>query len=350
MNLKLIGAKKWGLLSVLILVLIITYALYFPVVFKKDGVVYYLKKGLSNKAFIEDLKHLGLLPLPSVFRLYTYTQRNAQLKTGEYFFAKGSSPIKIWRQVTRGKGLHYRSFTIVPGWSFQQLRQAISQTLGLYPTSAHLSDKQLMHRLGYPQLNPEGVFFPDTYRYTYGVSDLIILKQAIDLMQSKLNKAWQNRAAKLPYQSPYQALIAASIVEKEAYLDKERPLIASVLINRLRKDMLLQFDPTVIYGLGKQYEGKIYKIDLQADTPYNTYLHKGLPPTPIAMPSLASIEAALHPEKTTFLYFVARGDGGHRFSTSLPEHKVAVASSTYQTDFFNFHLIKKYLNTYFRTH
>jgi UPF0755 protein len=181
-----------------------------------------------------------------------------------------------------------------------------------------------MLHLGAANLKPEGEFFPETYYFTKGNSDLILLKHAFKAMQSKLNDAWSKRASALPYKNAYEALIAASLIEKEAYLSKERPIIAGVLVNRLKKEMLLQFDPSVIYGLGERYTGKLSKANLLENTAYNTYLHKGLPPTPIAMPSLASISAALHPEQNDYYYFVAKGDGSHQFSKTLLEHNAAV--------------------------
>lgn len=187
-----------------------------------------------------------------------------------------------------------------------------------------------MSRISSSDVDPEGEFFPETYYYTKDVSDLVILKRAYDLMQSRLSEAWQMRAADLPYQNAYEALIAASLIEKEAYFASERPLIAGVLVNRLKKNMLIQFDPTVIYGLGLRYDGTIHKKDLLENTPYNTYVRKGLPPTPIAMPSMASIEAALHPDNTDYLYFVARKDKSHQFSKTLPEHHAAVATVSNQ--------------------
>jgi UPF0755 protein len=250
------------------------------------------------------------------------------LKTGEYLFKKGSTPASIWRQLTQGKGLYYHAFTIVPGWTFIQIKQALAATDALHHTSAELSDTALMVKLGYPNKLPEGQFFPETYYYTRGVADTVILKQAIDLMQKRLNEAWQKRSPNLPYTTQEAALIVASLVEKEAYLNEERPMIAGVIVNRLRKNMLLQIDPTVIYGMGTRYTGKIHKEDLQTDTPYNTYLHKGLPPTPIAMPGLASINAAMQPQIHDYYYFVATGQGGaHQFSKTLPEHNTAVSGA-----------------------
>jgi UPF0755 protein len=320
--------------------------LYSPVVTTEGGATYYLKPGASKKEVISDLSQQGIIPYPLLFSFYAYPQLSAHLKTGEYLFPKGSTPNSIWKQITSGRGLVHHPFTIIPGWTFLQLRRQLAKMQGLRQVTANLDDKQVMDRLGYPNLSPEGEFFPETYHYTRGISDLVILKHAFDLMQKKLNQAWQNRLPALPYKNAYEALIAASLIEKEAYLASERPMIAGVLVNRLKKDMLLQFDPTVIYGLGPRYDGKIHKQDLLEDTPYNTYVHKGLPPTPIAMPSMASIDAVLHPEKNDYFYFVAKGDGGHQFSTNLPAHNEAVAiANKPRLSYFNDAKVEKYLHT-----
>lgn len=302
--------------------------LFTPTIHQPEGVVFYLKPGTSKKVLIAQLAEQHIIRMPMLLSLYTFPQKNSLLKTGEYHFPKNSSAYSIWRQVTTGKGLLYRPFTIVPGWSFQQLRRELLRTLGLKHMTAKLDDKQVMQLMSGEQKAPEGQFFPETYYYTRGISDLVILKRAFNLMKSRLEEAWEKRASNLPYKSAYEALIAASMIEKEAFLEAERPLIAGVLINRLKKDMLLQFDPTVIYGLGERYTGKIHKQNLIEDTPYNTYLHKGLPPTPISMPSMGSIVAALHPQVSDYLYFVAKGDGSHQFSNSLLEHHVAVTTAT----------------------
>ncbi|TAK77463.1 MAG: endolytic transglycosylase MltG [Gammaproteobacteria bacterium] len=300
------------------------YSLGTTVVTQAKGVVYYLRPGTSKATAIADLSRQGVIPYPALFTLYTELNPHTYLKTGEYLFPKGSTPFSIWSQLTNGTGHFYHPFTIIPGWSFTQLRQALSQADGLRHLTAQKNDQQIMQSLGAVNLAPEGEFFPETYFYTRGVPDLIVLKHALDFMQKKLNEAWQQRAPDLPYRNEYEALIAASLIEKEAHLDIERPIIAGVLVNRLRKGMLLQCDPTVIYGMGSRYDGKIHKANLLENTPYNTYLHKGLPPTPIAMPSMASITAALHPQQNDYYYFVAKGDGSHQFSKTLKEHNAAV--------------------------
>ena len=301
------------------------YFLFIPVVSQKEGVVYYLKPNTSKLILISDLSKQGILSHSFLLSLYVYFKHEATLKTGEYYFKQGSSFASIWEQMTTGTGFFYRSFTIVPGWSFKELRQKLNQVETIQQLLPNLSDQMLMQQLGRPDLAPEGEFFPETYYYTRDVSDLILLKKAFLLMQNKLEAMWAMRASTLPYKNEYEALIAASLIEKEAYLQEERPLIAGVLINRLAKNMLLQFDPTVIYGMGDRYQGQISKKDLRENTLYNTYVHKGLPPTPIAMPSEASLFAALHPKTSDYLYFVAKGEGGaHTFSETLSEHHQAV--------------------------
>lgn len=320
------------------------YYLFTPIPYQQGGDTYYLRPGTSKKLAIAELSKQGIIKHPILFSLYVFPQKSSLLKTGEYLFPKGSTPVSIWRQMTTGTGLLYHQFTIVPGWTFNQLRMELSKAQELRHITAAMDDKQIMERLGYPHYSPEGYFFPETYNYTRGVPDLIILKRACDLMQIKLNEAWENRSAGLPYKNTYEALIAASMIEKEGYLDSERPVISGVLINRLRKNMLLQIDATVIYGLGQRYDGKIHKADLLEDTVYNTYVHKGLPPTPIAMPGLSSITAAMHPQQNDYYYYVAKGDGSHQFSKSLSEHNAAVQSITnWQSGNINQMLIRRHV-------
>ena len=188
-----------------------------------------------------------------------------------------------------------------------------------------MSEAEVMKLVGKGEKHAEGWFFPDTFYFDRGTTDVVLLKRSYDIMQAKLESAWANRASGLPYKNSYEALIMASIIEKETGKASERPMIAGVFINRLRIGMRLQTDPTVIYGMGDNYKGNIRRKDLTTDTIYNTYTRDGLPPTPIAMPGLASIEAALNPEKTKALYFVGKGDGSHAFSNSLVEHNRAVA-------------------------
>jgi UPF0755 protein len=216
------------------------------------------------------------------------------------------------------------SVRFIEGWTFKQLRQALAQAPHLRPVTAGLSEAQLMQTLGLPGTAAEGQFFPDTYRYSRGVSDLTVLKRARQAMQQRLDAVWAERHQGLPLKTPEEALILASIVEKETGRAADRARIAGVFVNRLRIGMPLQTDPTVIYGLGDAFDGNLRKRDLQADTPWNTYTRRGLPPTPIAMPGLASLRATVRPEASGDLYFVARGDGSSVFSPTLEAHNRAV--------------------------
>ncbi len=334
-------------LFVISVMIVIGCSLFFPVVSDDEGVIYYLAPNTSSKTFVHELSQQSLVPFPALFSLYISLQDETPLKTGEYLFPKGSSLISIWRQVTTGTGQVQYAFTIIPGWTFKKIRVQLAQLKEIQHTITDLSDQQIMAALGYPQYSPEGLFFPDTYHYIRNNTDMFLLKRAFMLMQKKLQAAWEMRAPLLPYQQPYEALIAASLIEKEASLDSERPLIAGVLINRLRKNMLLQIDPTVIYGMGDRYQGKIYKEDLRSNNPYNTYARKGLPPTPIAMPSFPSIEAALHPQQHEYYYFVTKGGKSHQFSQTLTEHNQAVAvSPDRRPAYFNDVLIRKYMEKY----
>ena len=317
-----------------------------------NGVVFYLKPGTSKKVLAAELTQQHLIHHSYLFTMYLYlysfiTNHN-HLKTGEYYFRIGSTPISIIKQITKGTGHYYRVFTIIPGSTFQQLRQDLSRNQYFYHVVSELNDQKIMDRLGASQFLPEGNFFPDTYYYTRGNSDFVILKHAYQLMQFHLNQAWINRAPSLPFKNPYELLIAASLIEKEAYLQTEKPLIAGVLVNRLRNNMLLQFDPTIIYGLGNRYRGKIYQSDLMDNNSYNTYLHKGLPPTPISLPNQSSLLAASHPMSHAYFYFVAKGDGSHQFSSSLTEHNKAVSlSNKASASYFNNDKIVTYLRGLF---
>lgn len=300
------------------------YFLFAPVVSQKSGYIYYVRPAITRHLLIKDLAEQGIITHPIALLLYALPQKNSAIKVGEYHFLQGASSYSIYKQITNGTGLFYRPLKIIPGWTFKQLRSELLKAQGLRHTTAALTDQQIMQELGHADLSPEGEFFPETYNYTRGNTDLSILKRAFNLMQNKLQQLWSNHADNLPYKNSYDALIMASMIEKEAYLDAERPIIAGVIINRLKKDMLLQIDATVIYGLGDSYDGKIYKKDLHADTPYNTYLRKGLPPTPIAMPGLSSLQAAMRPQQNDFYYYVAKGNGSHDFSNNLQQHNQAV--------------------------
>jgi UPF0755 protein len=222
------------------------------------------------------------------------------------------------------------SVTLIEGWTFRQFRAALDKHANLEHTTAGLTDRQVLQMLADAEqktldfVHPEGMFFPDTYLFAKKSKDIEVLRRAWRAMEKNLDQAWEQRASGVPYKTRYEALIMASIVEKETGRASDRPTIAGVFVNRLRKGMLLQTDPTVIYGMGEAYEGNIRKRDLQTDTPYNTYTRGGLPPTPIAMPGLASLAAALNPAPTKAIFFVARGDGTSEFSETLEAHNRAV--------------------------
>lgn len=246
-----------------------------------------------------------------------------QLKAGEYQLPIGITPKEFLVLLSSGATLQH-SITFPEGWTFKQIRQAVSADNNLKLVLAELSNAEILQQLGSDYTHPEGLFFPDTYRFGKHTTDLAILQQAYQKMQQVLKQQWANKAQDLPLKTAYQALILASIVEKETGAAFERPEIAGVFTRRLNKGMRLQTDPTVIYGMGDSYQGNIRKQDLQTLTPYNTYRINGLPPTPIAMPGEQAINAVLHPAQGNSLYFVANGDGGHKFSATLSEHNRAV--------------------------
>ena len=281
-------------------------------------------KGSSMRAFADQLVAGGLLDEPWSFRFWArYRGLSGALKAGEYQLEPEATMRELLQLVTSGKVIDY-PVTIIEGWNFRQLREALSQQEKLRQETIGLDDQALMKMIGEPGVHPEGRFYPDTYHYIASMSDVDILRHAYVKMRDLLAHEWENRENDLPLESSDEALVLASIIEKETGAEVERPLIAGVFINRLRKGMRLQTDPTVIYGMGEDYKGNIRKKDLLADTPYNTYTRAGLPPTPIAMPGGEAIRAALHPATTKALYFVAKGDGTHHFSTTLSEHNEAV--------------------------
>ena len=249
--------------------------------------------------------------------------KSARMKAGSYTFKPGTTPLRLIDQLVRGE-FAQESLTIIEGWTFVQMRRAIAAHPALKHDTADWAEAQLLAKVAPDAKAAEGLFFPDTYLFAKNSSDLQVYRQAYALMQKKLDESWRQRATDLPYETPYQALIMASIVEKETGRRAERGQIASVFVNRLKRGMLLQTDPTVIYGMGERYQGQIRKRDLQTDTPFNTYTRAGLPPTPIALPGAASLQAALNPVKGTALYFVSRGNGSSQFSDNLSDHNRAV--------------------------
>lgn len=249
--------------------------------------------------------------------------KGSTLKLGVYTLDKPLTPLALYAKLERGE-VSQAIIQFIEGKNWREVRAALAEQPLLKNDSAAMGDAELMRAIGAAESHPEGLLFPDTYFYAPHSSDLDVLRRAYRLQRDKLQAAWDKRAPGLPYRTPYEALIMASIVEKETGAAFERPQIAGVFLNRLRLGMRLQTDPTVIYGLGERFDGNLRKADLQRDTPYNTYTRAGLPPTPIAMPSEAAIQAALNPAKTSALYFVARGNGTHVFSSTLEAHNRAV--------------------------
>ena len=247
----------------------------------------------------------------------------SDVKAGIYEVQSGITPLELLDMITSGSSTQ-ASITFIEGWTFAQMREELNASEKVKHMTMSETDQQILNEIGATENMPEGLFFPDTYFFSPNTSDRDILKRAYSTMQSKVNTAWATKADGLPYRTPYEALIMASIVEKETGRAVERPQIAGVFINRLKIGMRLQTDPTVIYGMGERFDGNIHKKDLLSDTVYNTYTRDGLPPTPIAMPGLGAINAALHPAETKALYFVGKGDGTHHFSASLAEHNNAV--------------------------
>lgn len=283
-----------------------------------------LKSGSSLRSVAQQLVEHRVLSEPWSFVLLVRAFGKAgEIKAGNYLIEDGVTPYQLFIIFTEGS-TKFSSITFIEGWTFSQMRNALNTHDEVKHMTMAYTDREILQAIGAKETFAEGLFFPDTYHFSKGMSDKEILKRAYESMQTNLAQAWEKRAPDLPYVSPYEALIMASIVEKETGKASERAMIAGVFLNRLRIGMRLQTDPTVIYGIGDAFDGNLRKRDLQKDTPYNTYTRPGLPPTPIAMPGRAAIEAALHPAKTKALYFVGKGDGSHVFSSSLLEHNRAV--------------------------
>jgi len=279
----------------------------------------------SLKSIANQLVAQGVLKDAWRFVLLAKVLKKEQyLQAGSYTLNKNISPYQLLLSLNHGKTTQ-GSVTFIEGHAFSKMRNKLAINDAVKQSMTSMTDADVMKAIGSSHSVAEGLFFPDTYYFDRNTTDLALLKISYDAMQAKLAKAWQTRGSNLPYRNSYEALIMASIVEKETGKANERPMIAGVFINRLRIGMRLQTDPTVIYGLGARYDGNIRKKDLLTDTPYNTYTRSGLPPSPIAMPGLAAIEAALHPAETKALYFVGKGDGSHVFSDNLNQHNKAVA-------------------------
>ena len=283
-----------------------------------------LRTGIGLRGAARQMEQAGLLRDPELFVVMARLLGEAgNIKAGNYEIDGPIAPFRLLRKVTLGE-VTQATVTFVEGWTFRQMRKALDGHPAVRHDTQELRDADVLKRLAIETGSPEGLFFPDTYHFGVGASDLVVLRRAYRLMQSHLEAQWSGRIAGLPLSSPYEALILASIVEKETGREEDRPLVSAVFVNRLRKGMLLQADPTVIYGMGEAFDGNLRKRDLTTDTPYNTYTRAGLPPTPIAMPGLASLAATLNPPKSDVLYFVAKGDGTSQFSRTLGEHERAV--------------------------
>lgn len=295
-----------------------------PLNIRPDAQEITIKPNSSLKSIAKQLVAQGVLKTEWPFVLLAKVLNKAPyLQAGDYTLNKNVNPYQLLLSLNHGKSTQ-GAITFIEGKTFKQMRQRLSKNDAIKHTIQNLSEAEVMQLVGKGEPHAEGLFFPETFYFDRGTLDTVILKRAYEIMQIKLEKAWQTRASNLPYKSRYEALIMASIIEKETGKASEREMIAGVFINRLRIGMRLQTDPTIIYGMGDDYQGNIRRKDLMKDTPYNTYTRSGLPPTPIAMPGLASIEAALHPADTKALYFVGKGDGSHAFSNNLADHNRAV--------------------------
>ena len=295
-----------------------------PILQSEKSVEFSIKPGSSVRSLSRQIVDAGI-PLNSIlFEILGRLSGKAnKLKAGSFELEPNESPFDLLEKIANGEFSH-ASLAIIEGWTFRQMRNAIDTNPAIRHDTSAMSEKELMNKINPDYQFAEGLFFPDTYLFAKGSSDLLIYQQAHQSMLRHLEEAWKTKNMAVPYRTAYEALTMASIIEKETGQPSERSLIAAVFINRLKMGMLLQTDPTVIYGMGEQYKGKIRKRDLQTDTPYNTYTRGGLPPTPIALPGLASLSAAMNPANSSALYFVARGDGSSHFSDNLNEHNRAV--------------------------
>ena len=295
-----------------------------PLAVPAEGMVYTVEPGANTRSIAGDLHARGVLGDPLYFRLLVrHREQGRNLRAGEYRLLPGLTPPALLELLVTGRSIEY-SLTLVEGWTFSQFRAALAADPVLAHSLGDADDAEVMRRLGLEGVHPEGRFFPDTYRFPRGTRDIEVLRRAYRRMQSVVERVWAERDPGLPLETPYQAQILASIVEKETGAAEERRAIAGVFVRRLRLGMKLQTDPTVIYGMGERFDGNLRRADLSEDTPYNTYVHPGLPPTPICMPGEAALRAAVHPGDGEALYFVARGDGTHEFSASLKKHNAAV--------------------------
>ncbi len=319
--------KKALALGVLLVVAAAAFVVYWArdplIAAGSPAVEFNITQGSSMRSAMRQVRDAGVPASPWLLEILARGLGSPPVRAGSYRIEPGMTPLKLVDKLSRGDTIK-ETLTIVEGWTFAQMRAEMGRNRHLRPESMNLSDSELLQKVAPGYQHPEGLFYPDTYFYDRGASDLLVLQQAHQRMLKMLEQSWNKRAADLPYASPYQALIMASIVEKETGREADRTRVASVFVNRLRRGMLLQTDPTVIYGIGSSFDGNLRKVDLQTDTPYNTYTRSGLPPTPISLPGKASLDAALNPAPGNDLYFVARGDGSSEFSTNLDDHNRAV--------------------------
>ncbi len=302
----------------------IGYYVFRPMTFISLPLEFSLEHGSGLRSVAHQMHQAGVLPNEWGFVwLARLLGKSAQIKAGNYQLENAVTMFDLLSIVTKGQATQ-SEFRIIEGWTFAQFRKALDSNPAIRHDSANLSEAEILRRIGAAATFAEGQFFPDTYYFAKGSSDLALLRRAYQTMHKHLQESWKERMPELPLGSVDEALILASIVEKETGKASERNMIAAVFVNRLRKGMLLQTDPSVIYGLGQDFDGNLRKRDLNTDTPYNTYTRTGLPPTPISLPGLSSIQAVLHPASTKALYFVARGDGSSQFSNTLNEHINAV--------------------------
>jgi UPF0755 protein len=295
-----------------------------PIAIDAGGATLLLERGTSYRGLVQQLNDRGFSDGGWQWRFLGWLDDNARaLKAGEYRLQSSLTPPRLLAKLASGEVIQY-SLTIVEGWTFSELRHTVMENPVLQQTLAAAEPGMIMRAIGQDEVQAEGWFLPETYHFPRGTSDLEFYARAHQAMRTALDDAWQAKALGLPFEHPYEALILASIIEKETGLAIERDLIGGVFVRRLQTGMRLQTDPSVIYGLGAAFDGNLRRRDLRTDTPYNTYTRSGLPPTPISLPGRAALEAALHPGQGSALYFVARGDGSHQFSESLEQHERAV--------------------------
>lgn len=300
------------------------YWVYRPLPLTAETIDLSIEPNTSVRGIAKAAVQAGVEVSPDVlFLFFRLSGQSRALRAGSYEINQGATPLDVLRKLTRGEE-SLRAVSLIDGWTFRQFRAALNKAEGLKHDSRELSDEAIMEKLGLAGIAPEGRFFPDTYTYGKGSSDLRILQRAANAMNKQLAGAWSRRAKDIQIQTMDEALILASIVEKETGRESDRTTISSVFHNRLRIGMPLQTDPTVIYGMGESFDGNLRRADLRTDHPWNTYTRKGLPPTPIAMPGKNALLAAVQPATSQALYFVARGDGTSQFSATLDEHNAAV--------------------------